>query len=145
MNLCHVSIMELVIWMQINLLGFWAKAQGGAAQPEDWEGLLLGNLRGPERFGKHSQHVGLSLFESGLMSCVIDTASKTPHCCGWVGVSLNSPNSSPQFSLRANNPHRVFLRRNTPFWLSFPQSHDCQACVPGGLSVCSCLPQPRWQ
>lgn len=140
----HVSIMELVIWMQINLpeiLGWdpgWSSTARGLGGSAPWK--PEGSQRGSASTRNTWDFLSL---ESGLMSCGADITPKTLHCYGVIGVSLSIPLMPvPNFHWEPDILTESFWGGKTPFQLSFLQSHDCHACKPGWLSICSCLQQP---
>lgn len=78
----------------------FAKAQGAAVQPLDWEGLVLGNVKGwPSGSTSTPSVLGFLSLESGLVSCGGgDTTPKTPHYYGTIGVmTLNLLIPIPRF------------------------------------------------
>ena len=137
-NHYHISVMELVIWRQMNLSGipeqYFAKAQW--TRPWKWE-------RWAERFSKCPQHLGLSLFGTWVYVCGgADTMPKTPHYCGVIEVAPSSHFIEvSRFHWKVKHLQRIFMRRKNPASAFLPIKSllarpECQGNC---LSVCSCL------
>lgn len=127
----HISVMELVIWMQINLSGILS---GSLQRPrmeqgtlEDWEGLVLGNVGGEQRGSASAP--ALSPYVLWYCWHHAKNISLLWHALGPVPMPLIPV---PSFHWKSKTPWLSLCEEEKPCFIqvSFPQSRDCQAFMP---------------